>query len=224
MTAPRGLFVTLEGGEAVGKSTLAGHLKAALEQAGANVALTREPGGSPLAERVRALLLDAGTGAGRSALTEVLLFFAARSDHLDHTIRPALRRGDWVICDRFTDSTRVYQSIAAGGAEEALIADLERRVVAGTAPDITLVLDLSVEAARARLAARGVQPDAFERKPPDFHEQVRQAFLTIARREPDRCRVIDAGASAEEVAASALAAVLERAGAGSTSRTEGRSR
>lgn len=193
-----GRFITLEGGEGTGKSTLAKALAGKLEAVGIRAILTREPGGTPLAEAARNLLLHPPEGEAWSPLSEALLVNAARRDHLEKLIRPALARGDWVICDRFADSTRVYQSIDGGVAAGALLA-IEREVLETTLPDLTLVLDVSLEVARTRRAARAGALDTFERRPDAFHEDVRLAFLDIAKAEPERCRVIDAGMTPEGV-------------------------
>lgn len=193
-----GRFITLEGGEGTGKSTLAKALAEKLEALGIRAILTREPGGTPLAEAARQLLLHPPEGQAWSPLSEALLVNAARRDHLEKLIRPALARGDWVICDRFADSTRVYQSIGGGVAPETLLA-IEREVLGTTLPDMTFVLDVSLETARKRRAARAGALDAFERRPDEFHEAVRLAFLGIAEAEPKRCRVIDAGNTPEGV-------------------------
>lgn len=193
-----GRFITLEGGEGTGKSTLAKALAGRLENSGIRAILTREPGGTPLAEAARQLLLHPPEGQAWSTLSEALLVNAARRDHLEKLIRPALARGDWVICDRFADSTRVYQSIGGGVAPDILLA-IEREVLGTTLPDITLVLDVSLETARTRRAARAGALDTFERRPDAFHEAVRLAFLDIAKAEPGRCRVVDAGRKPEAV-------------------------
>lgn len=196
---PAGHFITLEGGEGTGKSTLAKALARKLEAAGIQAVLTREPGGTPLAEAARRLLLHPPEGEAWSPLSEALLVNAARRDHLEKLIRPALARGDWVICDRFADSTRVYQSIDGGVALNTLLS-IEREVLGDTIPSMTLVLDVSLDVARERRAARAGALDTFERRPDAFHEAVRAAFLAIAQAEPERCRLIDAGQTAEEVA------------------------
>ena len=195
---PAGRFITLEGGEGTGKSTLAKGLARKLETAGIRAILTREPGGTPLAEAARHLLLHPPEGEAWSPLSEALLVNAARRDHLEKLIRPALARGDWVICDRFADSTRVYQSVSGGVAQSTLLS-IESEVLGDTVPSMTLVLDVSLEVARERRAVRAGAMDTFERRPEAFHEAVQMAFLAIAEAEPARCRVIDAGQSAEEV-------------------------
>lgn len=214
MASARGRFITLEGGEGAGKSTLAAALKAGLASRGHSVLLTREPGGTPGAERIRDLILSPPEDMAHwQPLTETLLFFAARSDHLDKTIRPALARGEWVICDRFSDSTRAYQA-AAGGVQGNYVEMLDGIAVGKTQPDLTLVLDLPLDAARARLSSRGRPYDAIESRTAGYHEAVRQAFLDIARANPQRCVVLDASRAPAEIAAAALAAVDVKFGSG----------
>ena len=201
-----GKFITFEGGEGSGKSTQAQLLADKLRAGGRDVVLTREPGGSPFAEQVRSLILDPAT-APHSPMSEALLFYAARSDHLDHTIRPALAAGRWVICDRFSDSTRVYQGIAGGLASEALDR-LEDMVVAAASPHLTLILDLPADVGLARAASRRVagarspqQPDAYEKRDLAYHERLRAGYAAIARAEPQRCVLIDGARPADLVAA-----------------------
>jgi len=186
----RGVFITFEGGEGAGKSTQIAHLGERLRAAGRDVVTTREPGGSPGAEAIRALLVT-GAADRWSPVSETLLMYAARRDHIERVIAPALARGAVVLCDRFADSTRAYQG-AAGGAPAELIAALEAAVLGEAQPDLTLVLDLPVEAGLARAAARGEGEGRFEAKGRAFHEALRLAFLEIAAAEPDRCTVIDA--------------------------------
>jgi dTMP kinase len=215
---PRGRFITFEGGEGVGKSTqarlLGERLLAARLQAGGIVpVLTREPGGTPFAEEVRELLLGADR-APREALAETLLFYAARADHLARVIRPALDAGKWVISDRFSDSTRVYQGLVGEVAPDVFVA-LERLVVAPTVPDLTFMLDIPAEeglrrAEERRLAAAGRGRDPYEARRLDFHEQLRAGFLELAAREPDRCVVINATGEPGTVAARVWAAVERR--------------
>ena len=204
----QGKFITFEGGEGSGKSTQARLLADRLRAAGISAILTREPGGSPLAERVRALLLDPATPS-HSPLSEALLFYAARADHLDKTIRPALAAGSWVICDRFSDSTRVYQG-AAGGLGGGALAELEKLVVTPTSPDLTFILDLEPSAgltrARARSSTAGSPPteaDPFERRSANFHERLRAGYLALASADAQRCAVLDGdrapAAIAEEI-------------------------
>ena len=209
-----GTFITFEGGEGAGKSTqirrLAAHLRA---QAGRPVLTTREPGGSPRAEAIREALLS-GLAKAHGPFAEALLFSAARIDHLDTLIRPALARGEIVLCDRFADSTRAYQG-AAGGLDPAVLASLERVVVGPTRPDLTLVLDcdpeLGLARARARQAADGeAGPDRFEAEALAFHARLRATFLAIAAAEPGRCAVVNAALPADAVEAAIRAVVAER--------------
>jgi dTMP kinase len=198
----------LEGGEGVGKSTQARRLAERLRAAGREVVVTREPGGSPGAETIRELLVH-GPVERWSALTETLLMYAARRDHIERVIAPALARGAWVVCDRFLDSTRAYQG-AGGGAPAELIAALEAHVVGEAAmPDLTLVLDMVTDDGLARAAARG-EAARFEAKGPQFHARLREAFLEIAAAEPARCRVVDAAGDVEAVAARLWAQVETR--------------
>ena len=200
----QGRFITLEGGEGVGKSTLSRALAARLRESGHEVIETREPGGAPGADEIRALLVQGEPGRW-SAAEEALLFAAARLNHLIHTIRPALQRGAWVVCDRYFDSTRAYQVGGAGLAPDDHV-ELNALIRADY-PDLTLILDIEPEAglARSRGAAQG--EDRFEKKGSDFHARVRAEFLAIAEREPQRCRLIDASLSKQEVLAQALEAV-----------------
>lgn len=200
-----GRFITLEGGEGAGKSTQARLLADRLRAAGGEVLLTREPGGAPGAEVLRNLLLSGDVAWSLPA--EALLHFAARAEHVERTIRPALARGAWVVCDRFYDSTMAYQGFALGG-DRAAIATLS--ALLGLRPDLTLVLDVTVPAAMARMHARGAPADRYERLGASFFEQVRDGFLAIAASEPNRCVVLDAGAAPDEVAARIWAAVNAR--------------
>lgn len=201
-------LLTLEGGEGAGKSTVLHALRAALEADGSEVVCTREPGGTPLAERIRALLLAHGDEPV-DARTELLLMFAARAQHVQQLVRPALARGAWVISDRFTDSSYAYQG-AARGMDTGFIAELERQVV-GIEPGLTLLLDLGVADARARTRGRdlldGAGPDRIERERDEFFERVRAGFLARAAQAPERVRVLDASAAPAEVAAAALRAL-----------------
>lgn len=194
-TEPR--LVTLEGGEGAGKSTVLAVLRTLLEGAGERVVCTREPGGTPLAERIRGLLLDTGHEAPAPA-TELLLMFAARAQHVHATIAPALAEGAWVLSDRFTDASHAYQGAARGGDRD-LIGLLEQRVV-GVSPGLTLLLDVPVEVGLARARGRG-GVDRIEAEDSAFFERVRAGYLERARAEPTRFRVIDAGLPAAEVAA-----------------------
>ena len=203
-----GRFITLEGGEGAGKSTQAARLAERLGARGLEVVRTREPGGSPGAEEIRALLVS-GAGDRWSATAETLLLYAARSDHLERLIRPALQRGAWVICDRFADSTRAYQG-AAGGAAPELVGSLEQQVVGADAPHLTLVLDLSPEAGMARVASRGEAQTRFEAKGLEFHSRLRRGFLDIAAAEPERCVVVDAAEDPNAVSEAVWRAVEAR--------------
>lgn len=205
-----GRFITLEGGEGVGKSTLARGLASFLEShAGVDVIATREPGGSPGADAIRALFVR-GEQDRWTPITDALLIAAARADHVARTIRPALAAGRWVICDRFTDSTRAYQG-AGRGLDAQVLAALDHLIEA-PAPDLTLVLDIDPSKGVARSRGAQAGEDRFERMDLAFHERVRAAFLDIAKREPQRCAVIDASQSKEEVLAAALQAVQARLG------------
>ena len=204
----RGRFITFEGGEGAGKSTQARRLAAALRAQGLEVVETREPGGSPGAEAIRALLVR-GEAERWTPTADALLMYAARSDHLDRVIRPAMARGAWVVCDRFADSTRAYQGVG-GGAPGELVEALEASVVADDWPDLTLIFDLPVAAGLARAAERGGDEARFEAKGAAFHEKLRQAFLDIAAREPGRCVVIDAAKSVNVVEAAVREAVRTR--------------
>jgi len=203
-----GRFITLEGGEGAGKSTQARRLAERLSAGGHKVVVTREPGGSPGAETIRALLVTGQTDRW-SPVTETLLMYAARRDHIERTIAPALAAGDWVVSDRFADSTRAYQG-AGGGAPASLIQTLERHVLGETRPDLTLILDLPIEAGLARAIGRGDDENRFEAKGVAFHERLRAGFLAIARVEADRCAIIDAAGSVDEVEAAIWAAVEAR--------------
>jgi dTMP kinase len=207
----RGRFITFEGGEGAGKSVQARELAQRLKSLGMSVVSTREPGGSPNAEALRRVILS-GAAAQYGASGEALLFSAARIDHIDVTIEPALTRGDWVVCDRFADSTRAYQG-AAGQLDPVFITNLENVVLDQTRPDLTLILDLPAERGLERAAKRRSgqgAPDRFEGEGLAFHETLRNAFLRIAREEPERCAVIDATLSEDEVAEAIWAVVSQR--------------
>lgn len=206
-----GRFITLEGGEGTGKSTLLAALRKRLEAAGKAVILTREPGGTELAEAIRNLVLHPPEGQVWSSMAEALLMNAARTDHLEKKIRPALEAGSWVLCDRFADSTRVYQSVQNGVSANVLKL-LERSVLGATYPDLTLVLDAPVDQAAGRRAERGGSADAFELRDKTFHEAVRQAFIDVALSEPARCALIDASRTAEDVAEAAWLQIEQRLG------------
>ncbi len=193
----QGKFITFEGGEGAGKSTQIRLLAARLEEGGIDVVLTREPGGAPQAEIIRELLVT-GPVDRWSAQAEALLNYAARDDHLRSTIRPALDAGKWVLCDRFSDSTRAYQGLT-GGVDEAMIDAVHAEIVGETNPDLTLIMDLDAEAGLARAEARG-DANRFENKGIDFHCRLRDAFMEIAKANPDRCVVIDASGSVGQIA------------------------
>ncbi len=199
------MFITLEGGEGAGKTTQARHLADHLRASGHDVLLTREPGGAPGAERVRALLLD--PACTWSLPAETLLHFAARAEHVECAIRPALAAGRIVVCDRFADSTMAYQGHAQGG-DRAAIAMLTAMI--GLRPALTLVLDLDAAAVPARLAARGTAADRYERLGATFFARVRDGFRAIAAADPARCVLIDAGLPEAEVAARIRATVVSR--------------
>ena len=193
-----GRFITLEGIEGAGKSSVAEYVGDWLAGQGIAVRLTREPGGTPLAERVRGIVLERGAEQV-SAVTETLLMFAARALHVENVIFPALRAGQWVVCDRFTDATRAYQG-SGRGVDAALIETLARAVHPQLAPDCTLLLDLPAAAGLARARERGGDgADRFEAEAVSFFEKVRAGYLTLARREPARIQVIDAAGPLSEV-------------------------
>ena len=218
----RGKFITFEGGEGSGKSTQALQLQAYLAGEGIASVFTREPGGTPFAEAVRNFLLfgSARTAPG-TPFSEALLFYSARADHVERKIQPALRDGTWVVCDRFSDSTRAYQG-AAGGVPTATLLELERIVLGGLKPDLTFVLDLPAEAGLKRaenrrlreLAPQSATPerDLFEDRDVEFHERLRQGFLNIANAEPQRCVVIDATQPIEAISRQVEHSLVQRLG------------
>ncbi|MEA2976935.1 MAG: dTMP kinase [Alphaproteobacteria bacterium] len=196
----RGCFITFEGGEGTGKSTQAAMLAQRLRSLGIDAVLTREPGGSPGAEIIRHVILS-GAAKPLGAEGEALLFAAARDDHVQMTIRPALERGAWVLCDRFADSTRVYQGVA-GQVDERLIQALERITIGDLKPDLTFVLDVPADIGLARASKRrgkGIA-DRFEGEALEFHEKLRAAYRELAVREAERCVLIDVTAPLEKVA------------------------
>lgn len=205
-----GRFITLEGGEGAGKSTQARRLAHRLVKLGFECVTTREPGGSPKAEELREILLS-GAVRPLGPAAEALLFAAARIDHLDATIRPALARGAFVICDRFADSTRAYQG-ALGNLDPRWIRALEEVSIGATRPDLTLILDLPVETGLARaIARRGANAaDRFEGEDIEFHRGLRRTFLDISAAEPERCAVIDAAAGERQTAAAIWSLVAGR--------------
>lgn len=203
----RGLLITFEGGEGAGKSTQVRRLAAELTAAGRDVVVTREPGGTPYAEAIRAVLLSAqATG---DALTEALLFAAARREHIRALIEPALAAGKVVLCDRFTDSTRAYQG---GRLPEATIEGIIALASAGLTPDLTLLLDIAPEAGLARAKSRGQGTDAFEREGLQFHRDVRERFLELSEADPLRVAVVDASASEDAVMQAVHEAVMMHLG------------
>lgn len=201
----QGRFITFEGGEGTGKSTQVARLVERLRALDLEVVQTREPGGSRGAEEIRQLALNGEPGRW-SPMTETLLMYAARSDHLERTIRPALEAGRWVVCDRFADSSRAYQGVG-GGTPAAFIESLDAAVVGATQPDLTLIFDLPVEVGLERAFGRGLFETRFESKGLEFHERLRRGFLDIAARHPDRCIIIAADGDQETVAARVWAAI-----------------
>ncbi|SHF53927.1 thymidylate kinase [Modicisalibacter ilicicola DSM 19980] len=194
----RGRFITLEGGEGVGKSTNLGFVCEFLARRGVEVVRTREPGGTPRAEAIRRLLLDPAEEEPLSDDAELLLIFAARAQHLERLVRPALARGAWVVCDRFTDATFAYQG-GGRGIDNDAIATLETLVQRGLQPDLTLLLDMPVEAAQRRVSERGNERDRFEQERADFFTAVRNVYLRRASSQPERFAIIDAAQSLEDV-------------------------
>ena len=228
-----GKFVTFEGGDGAGKSTQAQLLWRKLRRLQIDAEITREPGGTPVAEAIRGVLLDSSLSQ-RSPLSELVLFYAARADHLDSRIRPALHAGRWVICDRFIDSTRAYQG-ALGTNLGAAISHLEQLIVAPTFPDLTIILDVDPEIGMRRAVQRtyaprrgqsrlfepsqlafSFAPDRFEALDVDFHRKVRGTFLDIAKLEPSRCVVVDSAGGIRDVAEQVWNAVSQRLGVHST--------
>lgn len=206
----RGRFITFEGGEGTGKSTQAHVLAVRLKSLGIAVTQTREPGGSPGAEVIRHVILS-GAAKPLGAEAEAMLFAAAREDHIAHTIKPALDRGHWVICDRFADSTRVYQGVL-GHVDPRLIKRLEKITVGDNKPDLTLILDAPADIGLARAHARrgGGAIDRFESEDIAFHERLRDAYRQLAIGEPDRCVLVDASDTPERVTERVWSAVSRR--------------
>ena len=201
-----GRFITIEGIDGAGKSTCSATLRQLLETQGRAVVVTREPGGTPVGEAIRALLLDPATRACTD--TETLLMFAARAEHLHAVVRPALARGAWVLCDRFTDATYAYQGGGRGVPKERLDA-LREWVHADLTPDLTILLDADLDTAAERRARRGGDVDRFEQEAASFHARVRRAYLTLAQREPHRIRCLDARLSPEQQASHLSVMLLE---------------
>ena len=206
----KGKFITFEGGEGSGKSTQAARLAGKLKSLGLGVVVSREPGGSAGAEAIRHVLLS-GAAKPLGPHAEAILFAAARADHLRETIRPALERGQWVISDRFADSTRVYQG-TLGNVDARLIARLEKLTVGELTPDLTIILDIAPEIGLKRAGERrgNAAVDRFEAEAFDFHKKLREAYLELAEHESKRCVVINAGADAATVAEFVWSAVTER--------------
>lgn len=207
----KGCFITLEGGEGAGKSTLMPHVETWLREAGQEVVVTREPGGTPLAEHIRGLVLEASDKSGDDApaeLTELLLMFAARAQHLERLIRPALAEGKTVLCDRFTDATWAYQG-GGRGMPSRWISSLEELVHGDLQPDLTILLDIDPQLGLERANRRG-EPDWFEREHVAFFERVRRAYLERAERGRGRFAVIDASGDEDSVKAEAQAVLEQR--------------
>jgi dTMP kinase len=214
-TVMRGLFITFEGGEGAGKSTQIRKLAATLHASGHEVTVTREPGGSPGAEAIRHVVLS-GAAEPFGPEMEAVLFAAARADHIDTIIRPALDRGAVVLSDRFVDSSRVYQGVS-GGLDNSFMETLERATVEEMMPDLTLILDIDPEEGMRRAGVRrgASEADRFEKEGLSLHRRRRKAFLEIAKAEPKRCKVIDASRPVEKIAAEiagAVEAAIERKG------------
>lgn len=206
----RGRFVTFEGGEGTGKSTQVRLLASYLTQSGADVVQTREPGGSPSAEEIRALLVT-GAADRWSPMAETLLFYAARVEHWRQVVDPALSRGAHVLCDRFADSTMAYQCYA-GGIDRKTIDELHRLTLGDVQPDLTIVLDLPVDEGLKRAATRRDAETRFERKGREFHEKLRRGYVDIAKRAPERCVIIDASQPIERIHSAVLTALKTRLG------------
>jgi dTMP kinase len=210
MNPARGRFITVEGGEGAGKSTQVELLIAALQRAGIAAIRTREPGGSHNAEAIRRLLLE-GAGDRWDSIGEALLLYAARRDHVQRLIEPALQAGQWVVCDRFADSTLAYQGYGRGLPLAELRA-LHRFALGDFMPDLTLILDLPVAEGFARAAGRPGGADRFERLDHEFHEKLRQGFHDIAAAEPERCAILDASGERDGVRRAVLATVAAKLG------------
>lgn len=202
-----GRFITLEGGEGAGKSTLAQNLKKNFEKISQQVMLTREPGGTPKGEEMRKVLLG-GAANKLGPMGEAVLFASARDEHLNQIIRPALSQGHIVICDRFSDSTRAYQGYV-GGVERAVIERLDYVVVGDTQPDVTFIIDVPAEKGLSRVKSRAGQMDRFESEALSFHRKLRAAYFDIAHRFPERCIILDGEQSPETVLDKAWAALAQ---------------
>ncbi|MEL6662453.1 MAG: dTMP kinase [Pseudomonadota bacterium] len=203
------MFITLEGGEGSGKSTLLNAISQSFSDRGISHLTTREPGGTPTAERIREVALDPARETPLSALAMALLMNAARADHLDNLIRPNLAQGKSVVCDRFSDSTRAYQ-MAQGGVSEEALGMLDTTVLADTVPDLTLLLDAAPEDLLSRRKARAGQADVFERRELAFHRAVREQFLAIAKQAPDRVVVLNALQAPGALSEAAVQVILQR--------------
>lgn len=208
MDVTRGRFITIEGGEGAGKSTHAARLAQSLAERGIPTLVTREPGGTAAAERIRALLLDPGEAAWEPA-TEVLLHFAGRVENVVKTVEPALAEGRVVICDRFADSTLAYQGYGSG-VNPATIRAVGEAALGGFRPDLTLILDIDPEAGLERAGKRSADRDRYESQPLAYHRRVREGFLAIAADAPERCVVIDSTRDEDRVAGAVLAEVERR--------------
>ncbi len=206
----RARFITLEGGEGAGKSTQVARLRERIEARGHRCIATREPGGAPGAEMVRKLLVE-GPAERWDGVTEALLHFAARREHLRTTVLPAIASGTWVVSDRFADSTMAYQGYGHG-IDRAMLGTLYDITVGDFRPDLTLILDLPVEAGLARAASRRGKETRYESLPVDFHERVRAGFLDIATADPGRCVVIDATGGIDDIARAIGDALATRLG------------
>lgn len=208
--AKRGVFITFEGGDGSGKTTQVQRLTAFLKGQGLEFVVTREPGGTPEADHIRRLLVEGEPGRW-PPMAETLLFYAARDEHLERLVRPALERGKWVVCDRFIDSTMAYQGYARGLGREP-IEMLDNLIVGATRPDLTLIFDLPVVTGLKRADARGGIERRFERQDLAFHQKLREAYLEIAQHEPERCKVINADGSPDQVEQLVRIAVATRFG------------
>lgn len=211
MKPARGAFITLEGCEGCGKTTQSDPLVAWLVSLGKSVVTTREPGGTPTGEMIRDLLQHHASGEDISPPAEVLLFAASRAQHVAHVIRPALERGDWVVCDRFVDSSLAYQAGGRGIGLDRVLA-INEYALDGCWPDCTLWFDLPVETALARMAVRGARPDRFESEQLGFHQRVGEAYAGLAKRFPERFRRVDAARGVVEVSADVRSRIRDRLG------------
>lgn len=216
MQIQKSLFITLEGGEGAGKSTLLANIKSALEAIGHNIITSREPGGTKGAEQIRELLVNGDVGRWNK-ISELCLFYAAREDHLERVIRPALAENKFVICDRFFDSTRAYQGDLSQD-EAKLLKNLEEIIVGNTIPNITFILDIDVKTGLMRANKRNGDVNnnnkegRFEAMKIEFHENLRKAFLNIAKNEPERCFVLDATKSPEDLLSDAMQIISQKLG------------